>query len=1109
MNTLLIRCSLLAVFSSLATALLAEEVASHDVRAWKDTLTIPTYLVDPPNPMPRFYEGRSHQGVQRHIYPYPMNDGLTTTKQDRTYPIVYVENDYIKLGIMPALGGRIFSAEDKTNHYDFFYRQHVIKPSLIGMVGYWISGSMAWGFPHHHGPNTVKPMDYRVEKNDDGSQTIWIADFDQRSRMRILVGYTVFPRSSIVEMTIRPMNCTPIVNSFLFWANPSVHADASYEVIFPPSVKYVTQHAKHEMTSWPVADRRFNSFDYAGVPINLWKNVGVPSSFFAWEAQEDFFGGYSHAKQAGTVWLGNHHVCPGMKYWAWGNNPGGDKANAALTDADGHYIELMAGAFTDNQPDYSWLQPYESKDVKMVWYPIRNLGGVKCANEHAAANLEIKPDKSASIRINTTRPQRQARVILQSKGKLLLEELVEIAPDRPYAREMALPSSAGNELRLSLVAADGAELLCYETATADQSKEKMPPPLEAPLPPEKIKTVEELYLTGLRLNQFFNAWLDPSPYFNEALKRDPGDYRVNTQLGILYLQRKMWPQAKERLQTAVDRITARYTRARDGEAHYYLGLALRAQGKLDPAYDQFYRASWSYAWHTAAMMQLAEIDCLRGKYITALDHVRRAIATDGRNLKALHLEAYALRKLGRLPEAEQKARLAAERNLLDHRSRNELWLTLSAVGQTAEAEKVIKDLNTIMRDDVQTYLELATDYLALGGYREASDVLLRREQAKDAYPMVYYLLGDCWSKQGNADKALDCFRRASEMPFAWCFPSRTEEMVALREAIRVNPKDAKAWYYLGNLLYELQPPQAIEAWENSRDIDANFYVVHRNLGLAYEEIQHNTAKAVESMEKAMACNSGDPRLLYELDVLYERNKVAPEKRYAMLRANHQTVARRSETLLREAIVAVRMGQYDDALNILQKNFFPQWEGDRELQDAFQDAYVLRGLKSFDRGDYQKALADYQAALSYPMERWGRSRIAQFEYLIGTAYDALGKADLAKIHYQKAVDTPVTDGDRQYAYYQGEAWKKLKREGEANKIFADLLATAQREADSNFFRQFEGRRTPDAEKAARHYLAGLALFGLQRPGEAQAEWRQALSLDPSQVWASWYLAKLEK
>lgn len=370
---------------------------SGQVKINEETITIPTYKNGDPNPMPRFYEeGNRHQGIKRFVYPYPMDDNTSNIKTDQNYHIIHIENEYLDLGIIPELGGRIYYAKDKTNNYDFFYHNNVIKPSLIGMMGNWISGSLAWGFPHHHGPNTVKPMDYTIEEKEDGSKTIWISSGDQLYRMSVLIGYTIYPNSSIVEMTMRPMNDTPISNSFLFWAVPAVHCDENYQVIYPPSVKYVAFHYKRDITTWPIADGVYNNYDFSGVDISWWKNTFVPSSFFAWEPKEDYFCGYDHKKEAGTAWIGNHYVSPGMKFWADGNNSYGRLINNGLTDNDGRYIELMSGFCSDNQPDYSWIQPYETKSGKMIWFPIRELGGLKYANQNGALNLEVADKKLLS-----------------------------------------------------------------------------------------------------------------------------------------------------------------------------------------------------------------------------------------------------------------------------------------------------------------------------------------------------------------------------------------------------------------------------------------------------------------------------------------------------------------------------------------------------------------------------------------------------------------------------------------------------------------------------------------------------------------------------------------
>jgi len=1075
----------------------------------EDSVVIPTYLVNPPNPMPRFYEGTSHQGVQRRIYPYPMNDNLTRVKKDKNYHVVNFENEFIDLQIMPGLGGRIFSALDKTNNYVWFYRQHVIKPSLIGMLGYWISGANAWGFPHHHGPNTVKPMDYKIVDHSDGSKTIWIANTDQRHRMRIIVGYTIFPHSSLVEMTIRPMNRTPISNSFLFWANPSVHVDTTYQVIFPPSVQFVTQHAKREMTRWPVADRRYNRYDYTGIDISRWKNIGVPSSFFSWDPKENYFGGYNHGKEAGTVWIGNHYTCPGMKFWAWGNNPAGDRANAGLTDDDGHYIELMAGAYTDNQPDYSWIQPYEGKDVTMIWFPIHNLGGLKYANRCGALNLQVT-DSKAVISMNTTSPHQNAKVILKSGDQVLFNDVIMISPAAPYSADTDLPASIKeDDLTLSLVSETGETLLSYSPAEHHPPDVPVPEPLRSPKRPEEIPSVEELYLTGLRLNQFYNAFLDPMPYYIEALKRDPGDYRVNTQLGILAIKAKNWEEAEKRLRTAVDRITANYTRPKDGEAQYYLGVVLKSTGRLDEAYDYLFDASWNFAWHTAAYYQLAEIDCERGDFETALDHVNRSITTQTENLKALNLKAVILRKLDRMDDAKTQIEDILKKDILNHQARNEKAILLLDSSRQKEAMKCSAELEEIMRDQVQSYLELATDYGNAGFIKEAIAVLSRLENKGNNFPMLYYYLGYYWSKSGNQEKALYYFKTASQKPHDYCFPFRSESVDVLNLAMKMNPKDARAPYYLGNLYYEEQPEKAITLWQQSRDLDGSFYIVHRNLALAYEEIQNNIPKAMQSMENAVACNSDDPRLLYEMDELYEKNKASSVTKYELLRKNSETAKRRTESMLRLATRSVEVGKYDEALEILLNNEFPQFEGGREMQDTYLNAFTLRGLNHFYNGEYDPALHDFETALAYPVGRFGRSRWAQFHYLVGTVYEKIRSTEIANESYQSCIDIDVEGRgqDREFDFYRGLALMKMGKKKEANKLFKEMLSSAQSDDSNSFFRQFEGSLSQDRRLAANHYLAGLAYEGLGKKEKARAEYKKALELDPGHVWSKNHLSFL--
>jgi exo-beta-1,3-glucanase (GH17 family)/Flp pilus assembly protein TadD len=1103
-----IRVCLVAMFILLMNP---AEPAAAEVKVITDSLTIVTYHVDPPNPMPRFYEGQSHQGVQRRIYPYPMNDNLTQIKKDSSYHVVRFENEFIDIGIMPGMGGRIFYAEDKTNGYDWFYRQSVIKPSLIGMVGYWISGANAWGFPHHHGPNTVQPMDYLIQSNEDGSRTIWIANTDKRHRMRILIGYTVYPNSSLVEMTIRPMNPTPIVNSFLFWANPSVHVDTNYQVIFPPSVQFVTQHAKREMTTWPIADRRYNHYDYTGLDISMWKNIGVPSSFFSWDPKEDFFGGYDHGKEAGTVWIGNHRVSPGMKFWAWGNNPAGDRANASLTDDDGHYIELMAGSYTDNQPDYSWIQPYEGKDVTMIWFPVRDLGGLKYANRNGALNLEMIAEREVIIRLNTTSPHENARIILKTEEAVLYENIIEISPAKPYSKSVAVPGSVTeDDLELLLLSDSGRKLIAYKPADYRTEDQEMPEPLTPPASPEEIKTVEELYLTGLRLEQFYNASLDPMLYYIEALKRDPDDYRTNTQLGIRAIKNKDWEEAEYRLRKAVNRITANYTRSRDGEAQYYLGFILKAQGRLAEAYDYLYDASWNSAWRTAAYHQLAEIDCQRGDFELALQHITMAISTNIDNVSALSLRAAILRRQNKLAEAVDEAKSVIEKDPLNHQARNELFLGLQQAGDQEQASSVLAELTDIMRNEHESYLELAVHYSNAGFIHEAADVLTRLDTATASWPMLYYYLGYYSDQLDRPQEAMKYYRKAAATDYIYCFPFRWESIEVLKHAMRMNPDDAMAPYYLGNLLYEHQPQKAVEYWEDSRQKDDTFYIVHRNLALAYEDADKNISKAVESMEKAVALNSDDPRLLFEMDKLYEQNRTSSQTKYALLKENEHIVQRRSETLLRLATRSVEVGKYDEALDIINNHVFPQFEGGREMQDTYLNALVLQGLRYMDAGEYNHALNLFRTALDYPVGRFGRPRWAQFHYLKGIVQERLGNNQEAVTAYDNCIrsDSETWGRDQEYLYYQALALRKKDKAKEAETILQEMLERAQSQTVSAFFRQFEGGESEARQHAANYYLAGLAYKGLGKNEEAVEAFQEAVAFHPGDVWSNYHLSAIQ-
>ena len=1095
-------------------------LGQSSVRVWEESLILPTYRLEPPELNPMFYENESYQGAKKKIYPYPFQDRVTDIREEKAYKALYLENDYIRLSILPELGGRLFSAIDKTNNYEIFYHQHVIKPALIGMLGAWISGGIEWCVFHHHRNSTYMPVDYTLSDNADGSKTIWFGELERRHRMKWIIGITLFPDKSYIEATVKIFNRTAIPHSILYWANVAVHANDDYQVIFPPSVQVATYHSKNDFSHWPVSNEVYRGVDYKGVDLSWWKNHPEPVSFFAWDLQEDFSGGYDHGKQAGVVHVGNHHIVSGAKLWEWSPGPRGQMWDKILTDTDGPYAELMVGAYSDNQPDYSWIKPYEVKTFKQYWYPVRNIGGFKNANLNAAVNLELESNNIAKAGFCTTSNYSDAKVLLKADNKSILEQRVDIGPGRPFTRDVTVPAGTKEEdLKVSLLSSSNETLIAYQPVKTEYNPE-LPDVVKAPPPPNDIENIEQLYLTGLRLEQIHNPRVDPYAYYEEALRRDPGDSRTNTILGINYNKRALFKQAEQKLRKAIERISAEYTRPGHTEAYYHLGCALRAQGRFDEAYDVFYRASWDSAFHSAAYYQLAELSCRKQDFTSALEQISRSLSTNTLNSKALNIKAMILRKLGRFKQAKQIALDIIAIDPLDFFAMNELYLAESGARSKNRARNVLADLTNKMRDEAESYLELAVDYGNCGLWDEAIAVLLHPVKGKmsfaSTYPVIYYYLGYFCRQQGNATEASNYFSRATKMPPDYCFPFRLESIEVLNTSIKHNPSDARAHYYLGNLLYDLQPQEAIRLWEKSLTIDNSFAAVHRNLGWAYYRTENNIPKAIAGYEKAVNCNNKDPRLYVELDRLYEVENVPLQKRLALLEKNHKTVVKRNDSFLREIMVMVLVGRYDEAIDFLLNNHFHVREGGGEIHDMYVDAHLLRGLSYLKNKQFDKALGDFQKASEYPENlSVGRPkndrRAPQVAYYTGTAYEALGDTEKASEFYKKAADQKVTSRWSEARFYQGLCFSKLGQKDRAEEIFDELVDNAKeelsQEAAVDVFAKFGRQQTEEARKASAHYALGLGYLGKGLHNEARAEFEKAVKLNVSHTWAKAQLAEL--
>ena len=360
---------------------------TSEVHIWQETVLIPTYGIGEPDRNPMFFENRVYQGSSGAVYPHPIIDKIYDTKTERPYVGLFLENEYLKIMILPELGGRVQLAYDKLAQRHFVYHNQVIKPALVGLTGPWISGGIEFNWPQHHRPSTFSPIDYRLEEHADGSKTVWVNEIERMFHTKGMAGFTLHPGRAYLEIKAQLYNRTSLPQTFLWWANPAVRVNDNYQSVFPPDVNAVFDHGKRDVSAFPIATGTYYKVDYApGTDISRYRNIPVPTSYMAINSAYDFVGGYEHDAQAGLLHVADHHVSPGKKQWTWGHGDFGRAWDRNLTDEDGPYIELMTGLFTDNQPDFSWLMPYEEKSFTQYFLPYRALGVVKNATQDVLLN---------------------------------------------------------------------------------------------------------------------------------------------------------------------------------------------------------------------------------------------------------------------------------------------------------------------------------------------------------------------------------------------------------------------------------------------------------------------------------------------------------------------------------------------------------------------------------------------------------------------------------------------------------------------------------------------------------------------------------------------------
>lgn len=1017
-------------------------------RSWEDSIIIPTYELGPEDPYPPLFVGRRsliHPG-SRIVYPYPLQEEMYNRKADKKWRIFSIENEFLRIGVLPDLGGRVLSVFDKIANREALYRNHVVKYARIGIRGAFLAGGIEWNFPNGHTVTTSSPVDCSLLSTRDGSASVMFGDLERVSRMRWSVTLTLRPGNASFEARIRLDNRTALPNRFWFWANSAAPVS--------PGMQYRTTATRvsdlFNILSFPVSE---------GTDISWDRNHPDPQDMFSLNHRADFGSWYNHDIECGMVNAADRTESRGLKFFTWGTGDDGGIWEKRLTDEDGFYSEMQSGRFA-TQRIWGILPPFTEESWTETWYPIARIGPPDFANREIALSLlpAGKPDR-LRLGVHSTREVKGAHLSVSAGANTAWKRTANLSPSRPLLEELAF-EAGGREITVLVADASGRELAKYVRKSGAQAEVlvTLPPHVE---PGKTAENAEGQW----RIGTDFEKLGEPDAarlHYGEALRLDPAYSPALTALAVLEIRQGVYGAAMKRLRAVLEADPAQES------ARFHLGACLLDCGRFDEAAAELGTLMRSTTYRPGASYLLGGILLGQGQAERAFDQLDKCAFSFPWRRDAIAFSACALRKLNRRDEAEERVRGTMAEDPLHMLSR---------------AEAFFLGHQDALPRHAPVLLELACEYARFAMVKEAHDILSLCDQDD---PLVHYHLGYYAEKLGQSDAA-SCYRKGAAADPAYVFPHRVESEQVLRRALEVFPDDGRASYFLGNLLASKdRAEEAINCWQEAVKTQGSFSVLRRNLGRAFWKIRHDADAAVAEYRRAIECAPNDYKPYLELDtVLIASGREQDRARLFSCLApglmGNDLIAERYAAWLADT------QDFQGALEVIARTYFYPWEVYKGVRFLYVDCCIGRGIQLLGAGELKAAMASFRSVMEYPRtigvgeSRWKAN--AEAWYRIGLAQRESGDTAAARASWTRAAEEPRPVPDP-LSYYRARALKELGRTEGARLALEDLLTK---------------RHGGGAED---HYLAGLAFKGMGRNADASRSFTAALSLAPGHRRSRW-------
>ncbi|MBS1812311.1 MAG: DUF5107 domain-containing protein [Acidobacteria bacterium] len=1041
------------------------------IKFTRSTLEIPTYTINQSETVAPLFKSADSAA----LYPYARLDRETMSRKPVPvrYEALMLENEYLRVVMLPELGGRIWSARDKIANREIFHYTSVIKPTLYNQRGGWPAGNLEVYGPYdaHMLTWPGEPWAWAMRRNNDGSASVILSHIDHFFRNKITMEVTLHPGRSFIELTLRLRNNNLLPNRYLLWTNAGISATEGTRFVYP--MTRTIGHDSAELSTWP---------SVRGTDLSWYKNNQNMLGVFGLDIYDNFIGAYDYKSDYGTICWTDRRLARGVKTWTWGTGEAAMRQMKHYTDNDGPYVEVQSGRFVWDG-NYEFIEPGKSDGWTEYWFGVGNLGGMTTATRDAMISFDVQPQQ-AKLAVTATGRFPNATLKLTAGETTIWSTQQSLSPATVYRTNIALkPEVTRQPLKLEVHAATG-ELLAQYVQHPDNTHPDVI--LATDSIPRKFAametlTAEEAFQKGLAHEKFGEQEAAGQAY-RAALTKDSHFTAPHLRLGLIALERAQHDDAIQHFQAVLERDPT------NGEAHHFLATAYGETSKITEARRHYFRLLPSSAKFDQREYGLGLLALQAGDFKEAEARLSQAVATVPTQLSARQAYAFTLRKLGRMTEAQQQC---------------DALLKLDPTNAFAHAEKELfraphsalrtPQLDAACAHHEQGYLELACEYMRLSAFSEARRVIeqgLAISSPKSSLLLHYYraYLADRVNDSAAARQSIETARKqALELEI---FPFRRETMRVLHRVLALAPSDANAACLLGELLYSrARQSEAIPLWHAAIAANPQHFSALRDLGLALLEI----GQAKEALPLLTRAAEQRPELLSHTILVAQLQAKAGNTNAArqIIERALKTKPQNDRLIETMALIEAQSGHVQRTLALLAQHTFEPQHQSYSLLHLWQAANLLASVGKSKDEAIRLARAAQTPPASLGVDDFATLRSARL-----LVFEALLQQGDEAAQTWKAAAATSHEGFNDEGLFRAIALHKSGATARAEEWFTNFLTVNERNKNS-------GRLSAQA-----HYLAGIYAAFRGQSEQARAEFRQSLELDRTLLWSQQALAWMD-